>query len=292
MSDTLLILRKRLPENIVEILSLVTTAADQLHVSSFIVGATARDIILEYVYKAGIRRATEDVDFGVAVESWEQYERLKKALTENGDFRIDNKIEQRLWRGRGTREMKIDLIPYGGLESPAGTIVFPPTEFAMNTDGFAEAYEDALTVQITEDLGVRIVSLPGLAVLKFIAYDDRPLERQTDLQDIWFLMKNYLDAGNEERLYASNDLLNDENFDLRTVGARLLGRDMAKLLTERTGEIVLKHLSENEKENGGLSKTAEVINAGEKGLEENITETLQMLRQLKQGITEGSSNNR
>lgn len=290
MSDTLLILRKQLPENIVEILSLVTTAADRLNIPSFIVGATARDIILEYVYKVGIRRATEDVDFGVAVESWEQYERLKKALTENGDFRTDNKIEQRLWSGRGIDEIKIDLVPYGGLESPAGTIVFPPTEFAMNTDGFAEAYEDALIVQITEDLQARIVSLPGLAVLKFIAYNDRPLERQTDLQDIWFLMKNYLDAGNEERLYASNDLLNDENFDLRTVGARLLGRDMAKLLTERTGEIVLKHLSENE--NGGLSKTAEVINAGEKGLEENLTETVQMLRQLKQGIAEGFSNNR
>lgn len=286
MTDTLLILRKNLPEQTVEILRAVTNTADELQIPTFIVGATARDIILEYVYNAGISRATKDIDFGAAVESWAQYEQLKNALIAAKKFRADGRIEQRLWFGQGIDAMKIDFVPYGGLESPAGTVVFPPTEFAMNTNGFAEAYKDALTVQITDDLPIRIVSLPGLAVLKFIAYDDRPFERQTDLQDIRFLMKNYLEAGNEERLYADSDLLSDENFDLRFVGARLLGRDMVKLLTEKSGEIVLKHLSENEQENIGLHKTAEVINSQEKGFVENFDEIVKMLDQLKLGITE------
>lgn len=286
MNDTFLILQKPLPEKTVEILTVVTTIADEMKIPSFIVGATARDIILEYIYKAGIRRATKDIDFGVAVESWTQYERLKIALISTGKFRADNRIEQRLWRKGNGDNMKIDLVPYGGLESPVGIVTFPPTEFEMNTDGFKEAYEDALTLKIGKDLHIRIVSLAGLAVLKFIAYDDRPQERQADLQDILFLMETYLEAGNEEKLYADSDLLNDESFDLRTVGAQMLGRDMKKLLTERTRKTVLKHLSENEERNSGLMNTAEIINYYEKSYEENLTEIVLMLRKLKQGITE------
>lgn len=286
MTDTLLILQKQLPENIVGVLVSVTSVADKLYIPSFIVGATARDIILEYVYSAGIRRRTQDIDFGVAIENWVQYELLKKTLVETENFRADDKIEQRLCRGSGREEMKIDLVPYGGLERPAGQIAFPPDgAFVMNTNGFAEAYEDAVIVQISEMIKIRVVSLAGLAVLKFVAYDDRPNERQTDLQDIWFLAKNYLSAAGEERLYADTELMKDESFDLRTVGALLLGRDMAKLLTEQTEKIILKHLSEDNAP-AGLMNIAAIINFSEKRLQKNLEDIIETLRQLKRGVVE------
>lgn len=286
MTDTLLNLQKRIPENITSVLISVTNAAERLNIPSFIVGATARDIILEYVYGAGIRRRTQDVDFGVAVESWAEYELLKKTLVETENFRIDDQIEQRLWRGRGTEEIKIDLVPYGGLENPAGRIAFPPDgAFVMNTTGFKESYESAVTVRLSEGIQIRVVSLAGLAVLKFVAYDDRPHERQTDLQDIWFLAVNYLSATGEDRLYEDAGIMNDENFDFITVGARFLGRDMARLLTERTREIILKHLSEDNA-SAGLMNTAAVISFSEKRLEENLEDTVETLRQLKRGIIE------
>jgi len=46
---------------------LVFGASTELDIPAFIVGATARDLIFEYVYEADIQGATEDVDFGVAV---------------------------------------------------------------------------------------------------------------------------------------------------------------------------------------------------------------------------------
>lgn len=284
MSDTLLKLQKQIPKNILETLTLVTTVAEDLQIPAFIVGATARDIILEYVYQAGIRRATDDIDFGVAVENWEQYEKLKSALIATEKFRADNKMEQRLWQGRGINEMKIDLVPYGGIESPVGTVTFPPTEFEMNTKGFAEAYQNSLKLKINDNAPIRIVSLPGLVILKFVAYDDRPFERQTDLQDIWYVMSNYLDAGNEDRLYEDSDLLADENFNFRTVGARLLGRDIAKILNEQTEKIILKHLSDDE--NSGLIRISEIVNFRERRLSDNLNETIEMFQELRRGIFE------
>ncbi len=222
----------------------------------------------------------------MAVENWAEYELLKKTLIETENFRIDNKIEQRLWKGRGIEEIKIDLVPSGGLEKPAGQIAFPPDgSFVMNTTGFKEAYEDAVTVQLSEAVKIRVVSLAGLATLKFVAYDDRPHERQTDLQDIWFLAVNYLSATGEDRLYEDADLMKDENFDYRTIGARLLGRDIAELLTEQTRGIILKHLSEDDT-TAGLIDIAGIINFSERRLEENLEDTIELLQQLKRGIIE------
>lgn len=287
MNDTWLTLRKPIPDAVVEILRSVERVATRLGIEWFIVGATARDILFEHVYETGISRATNDVDFGMAVENWTQYENLKNALIENENFRADRGMEQRLWIGTGrSDEMKIDLVPYGGVESPAGEVTFPSTDFEMNTSGFAEAFEDALQVRISRDLQVRVVSLAGLAVLKFIAYHDRRQERQKDLQDIWFLTKNYLGAGNEERLYQMTELIEDENFDLRTVGARLLGRDMAKLLTTRTKEIILGFLSETE-ENNELEKIAYIIGFWERKSDEGVEEVIKTLQMLKRGILEG-----
>lgn len=290
MSDTLLNLQKQLPEKNLEIVRLVVTAAESLGIPVFIVGATARDIIFGHVYKVQIYRETVDIDFGVAVENWNQFERLKASLVKTKEFRIDGKIEHRLWRGRGAGEMKIDFIPYGELESPAGQIAFPPDgDFVMNTNGFAEAYQDSIIVLLDESLRVRVVSPAGLVVLKFIAYGDRPLERIRDLQDIWFSMRNYLEANNENRLYSGedSDLLEDERFDLQTAGARLLGRDMAKLLTAETKQIIFKHLSEDENERN-LVQTAEVTHRAEKLFDDTLPQVIEMFRQLRLGISERS----
>ena len=193
-------------------------------------------------------------------------------------------MEQRLWQGRGINEMKIDLVPYGGIESPVGTVTFPPTEFEMNTKGFAEAFQNSLKLKINNNVPIRIVSLPGLVMLKFVAFDDRPFERQTDLQDIWYVLKNYLDAGNEDRLYQDSDLLDDENFNFKTVGARLLGRDIAKILNDQTEKIILKYLSDDQ--NSGLIRISEIVNFRENHLTENLNETIEMFQELRRGIFE------
>lgn len=291
MKNTLLKLRKELPVKFTEIIQIVVTLSEKLGIHAFIVGATARDLIFEYVYGINIKRATADIDFAVAVENWEQYEKLKQALIGTEKFRSDPKMEQRLWFGNRQDGMKIDLVPYGGIESPKGTVTFPPTEFEMNTSGFAESYRASLQVAIRSDLNVRVVSPAGLLVLKFTAFDDRPAERLSDLQDIKFMMQNYLEAGNEERLYSDAGLLDDEDFDLRTVGARLLGRDAAEILTGKTKTIIFKHLSEDENKitKTGLLRIAELMHYRERELPENIELITKMLRELKKGILEGKS---
>lgn len=290
MRNTLLKLQKKIPKNISEVLRLVFQTAQELNIQAFVIGATARDLIFEYVHQAEIQRATVDVDFAVAVGSWDEYEKLRKSLIETGKFKNDNGVEQRIWWKSEPYEMKIDLVPYGEIESPAGEIAFPPDEdFVMNTSGFAEAFESSLNLKINDDLTIKVVSLAGLALLKFIAYNDRPQERRRDLQDIFFIAENYLEADNEKRLFDENatdaDLLRDEDFDYRTCGARLLGRDIVPILNEQTQKIVLKILSDNE-EGGKLQNFADVIYRSSLQDDERYDAILELLRQLKRGIDE------
>jgi predicted nucleotidyltransferase len=289
MIDTLPSLQKQLPKNYIETIRTVVSAAERLEIPSFIVGATARDIIFVHVYNVPIYRETTDIDFGIAVESWAKYELLKKTLIDFENFRPDKKQEQRLWRGKEADEIKIDLVPYGKLEQPAGQIAFPPDgDFVMTTDGFTEAYKSSLIAELTDDLKVRVVSPAGLALLKFVSYDDKPHTRIRDLQDIWFMMKNYEAVGNKERIYEEDsDLLDDENFDVRTVGARLLGRDMARLLTTQTKKIIFKHLAENESDIG-LSRIAETTARAEEIFDDHLPQVVEMFRQLRLGISERS----
>ncbi|MFB3906158.1 MAG: hypothetical protein ACE15E_22150 [Acidobacteriota bacterium] len=69
-----------------EILSLVYDAAKRLGVDFFVVGATARDLILHYVYGLQLKRATQDIDLGVEVGDWGAFSGLRKALLETGQF--------------------------------------------------------------------------------------------------------------------------------------------------------------------------------------------------------------
>lgn len=288
MTNTLLRLRKPIPEPFIKILLYIQGVSNEQGIKSFVIGAFARDLIFEFVYDAGIRLATADIDFGIAVESWDKYERLRKVLVESGKFRNDNKQEQRVWWTNDSPEICVDLIPYGGLELPKGQIRFPPTEdFAMSTLGFQQASEDLLLVLITRDQGVEIVSSPGLVLLKFVAYNDRPVLRRRDIQDIWFVIQNYLKAGNEDRLYVgeNSDLSLEEDFDYRTVGARLLGRDLAPLLTEATLEVIERVLDEGS-EGGTLERVADIINRDRLPDDVHYRQILTTLGELRRGIKE------
>lgn len=121
-------------------------------------------------------------------------------------------------------------MPFGGIERKPGEIAWPP-EFAtvMSTLGLRQAYSRALPITIAKGRSVPFVSPAALMLLKLIAWSERgsAVDRR-DARDLGLLLKTYLRAGNEERLYGEHVALLDEpDFDYDAAGARILGRDLA-----------------------------------------------------------------
>lgn len=194
-----------------------------------LVGAMARDLLLAYAYGIPARRATEDLDFAFAVTDWNAFAALRAALIAHDGFADVARVPHRvLFESR-----RVDLIPFGGIERPAGTIDWPPPqETRMSVLGFSEAMAAAVQTALPGDVMVAVASLPALAVLKLFAWGDRRyLQPRKDAGDLWLLLRHYLDAGNRERLYSeAAHLLDAENYDDEMAGAWLLGADARKLL--------------------------------------------------------------
>ena len=198
-----------------------------------LVGAQARDLLLMHAYRIDTRRATEDVDLAFMVRDWSQFLDLRTRLVESGRFSEHKRtLHKLIHNGVGTS--RVDLIPFAGVEDAERHIAWPPDDATvMNVIGFREAHEAALTVSIPEGASVNVPPLHGLVLLKISAWVDRrlipPLGK--DAHDIRLLLKHYLEAGNQERLYAeAAHLLDRSDFDFEVAGAWLLGHDARALL--------------------------------------------------------------
>jgi predicted nucleotidyltransferase len=195
-----------------ELLLSVQNVAAELDVPFFVVGATARDLLLWYGHGIRPGRATKDIDFGFSVSSWEQYDDLKKALVATGDFVAIGEKQRMHFR----RNTKVDVLPFGQIVDSAGKITWRPEgDTELNLLGFDEAFENSIVVKISSDpfVEVKIASAVGLVLLKLFAWDDRK-PRNKDAIDLGILIRSYMEVGNGSRIYGDHDdLLNNENFD-------------------------------------------------------------------------------
>lgn len=236
---------------ILEILASVRALTQKLNYSYLLVGATARDILMNHVFGIASRRATHDVDFAIALEDWASFQLLRTTLLESGDFGpADNTVHQLYYRpGQHGNAYPLDLIPFGGIEREAHQIAWPPDmNVVMNVTAYAEALESALEVDVGNGLMVHVVSIPALAALKLLAWNDRGLKDNKDAQDLFFLLEHYHDADNHDRLYnEALELLEACGFDLTAAGAALLGYDTRTSLNENSRQALLAVLADPRK---------------------------------------------
>lgn len=242
--------RNTINEPAVEILRAAEQVASALDIAYFVAGATARDLVLQSVFGLAAGRRTLDVDFGFAVDDWQQFRDLKSAFVATGKFDVSDRVAHRLYyrAGEQIRSIVVDVIPFGGVEEKDGTLAWAPSkDTVMNVAGFAEALSSAIRVQIDTDLIVPVVSLPGLAVLKLLAWVDRRHETNKDAADLHKLLRDYANAGNADRIYGEEIyLLEQANYDFELAGARLLGKDAARLVAPDTATRILGVLHSDE----------------------------------------------
>jgi predicted nucleotidyltransferase len=223
-------------------------------------------------------RATKDIDFGIMVASWGEYEKLKSELIETKNFTMVGNIEHRLLEN--STKTLIDLVPFGKIESPKGKIIWR-SEFEMNTVGFEEAFENALNIQATDDLIIKVASPVGLALLKLAAWQDRKSGK--DSEDFWLIVKNYLDLGNYDRLFTELDeMLERDDYEDIYASARLLGRDLAKIMSPAAKKFIA-NIFENEKL---LQRLALESFLSEEKFDEDLAKFIKSLKIFWQGVNE------
>ena len=287
MSKRSLDLSGKIEAGLLGVLRDVSQVAASLGIPFFVIGATARDIVLDSGFGIQPSRATRDLDLGVQVADWEEFQALAKALVASGKF-MSSSVTQRFFHQKSG--FPVDIVPFGKIAVGKDAISWPPAhEMEMNILGFAEAYVHAWTVRLDNDLEIPFASPVGWALLKIISWNDRDLSaRVKDAQDLALILPKYVEAGNVDRLYdEEGDLFQEEGYEFEYAGARLLGRDLAKISPKGTVQAVLEIL---ERETGNQSQYRLVteMSANRTAEVELFEYHLKLLLKLKQGISEVS----
>ena len=284
MKKNLIDLSGKIEDQRLKAIETISRIASSLEIPFFIIGASARDMLLA-VHNIQTYRATLDIDIGFKVPGWEKFNNLKKGLVETGRF-TSTKEEQRL---KYKDHIEIDIIPFGAISDENHNINWPSQETVMNVMGFEETFRHAQMVRLRSKpaLDVKLVTLSGLSVMKIFSWKDKYPERKKDATDLFIIIRHYTDAGNFERIpNEMPDLLDSDDFDYVGVGARLLGRDIAKVLNPATKKEVLDIL---EKETGEQDRyrLIEDMMRSDIGKISNFVSILSLLTELKTGILEG-----
>ena len=269
-----------------EVLRQVDRVVRELALDYFVVGAMARDILLNGVFGLSAGRATRDVDLAVAVEGWPQFEAIKVRLVGTGAFVSDERAAERLYHrpasaGRG---YPLDLVPFGGVERPGNKIAWPPDgSVVMNVAGYGEALASAVPVEVEPGFAVRVASLQGLAILKLIAWADRGTGDPRDAIDLATLLRRYGAAGNEDRLYGTEiGVLEVVNYDLDLAGARLLGMDAGRMAAPSTRGQILALLDDPAR----LDRLVLDVARGLRPAQDAVGAAGELLAQFKAGFQE------
>jgi len=280
MNRMLCDLSGKIEPSLIRALLEIKKIADGLKIDFFVIGATARDFIMQLLYKVKAPRMTKDIDIAVWVADWEEYAALTDTLLATGEFLKGTLIQRYIFGGTF-----IDIIPFGDISGRDNTIRWPPDHGTiMSTVGFMDVYNNSITFRLSSEpvLEIKLASIPGLTIMKLLAWNDDPT-RQKDAADLLFFMHNYQAAGIEDRLYVKEtSLLQEEEFDNERAGIRLLGRDMARISNSDTAKAVMEILVSETEEDGRYKLVSQMASNNDR-FEANML----LLEKLKQGFVEG-----
>lgn len=211
---------------LVALLKVLVTCFSALNLPFYIIGATARDIVMRQLMDIASARRTQDLDIAVAINEWQRFDEISAALQQAGITKSP-RIFQRFYYN----DYELDIVPFGDVAKEDDTIYWPPEEeIAMSVKGFDTILADAITASIDGEITIKLASLHGLWLLKLNAWIERHLTTDKDAADLSFIIENYftanLDRGTHMEVY---DL---PHFSPYLAGAVWLAYDVASLLTK------------------------------------------------------------
>lgn len=259
-----------------EVFNIIDTALLKLNIPYYLVGVSAVALNL---LKKGIKpsRGTKDIDFAIMIGSLAEFEQVVVELEAAGF----NKVKAPWTLYHPQYNTAVDILPFGQIEEN-DTVNFDERYTDLHVLGFKEVLQHAIPVAIEEKFA-QIPPLHGMIVLKLIAWNDRPEDRDNDLKDILLIIKEYFDFNSDE-IYDQHFDTFPEEFDKITVAARVLGRKAAEIIvaSDKVKNRVLEVLQNN---TANLEKSP----IAERWARENdwtIEYAVSILEQVKLGITE------
>lgn len=187
-----------------------------------------------------------------------------------------------IWKGK----TQVDLLPFGAIEDDNRRVTINGTGFTtIDVPGFSEVYEQGLPqMELAEKHQFKCCTLPGIVLLKLIAWDDRPEVRRDDILDISDILHHFFDMYDQEIWSNHSDLFNTETAELHDIAAMVMGQELKKIaqrnahLYDRIWNILEANTTDVEN-----SRMAEIMVSY---FDNTVEENRQRIGQIKKGFAE------
>ena len=192
-----------------------------------LIGAGCRDLLQTALGHEEPLRATQDIDVALALADWQIFHELRNRLKPT-----DGTTDGMRFHVAGA---PVDLVPFGTVESPAGVVTPHQGREGMSVWAFREVFEHSMELPLTDEIVVRLPSVPGYAALKLCAWLDRvPRFEYKDASDIASVLRWYSESDSVlERLYdfeRDASILVANGTDAGVASAQLLGSDVVTVI--------------------------------------------------------------
>lgn len=208
-------------ESYASIFTSLEKAFTHFGIDFYLIGAQSRNVWINHL--SLIKRTTYDIDFAVMISDQSQWNDLILYLTKEHGFIQNNDQPYRFYLNGSM----LDLIPFGGIEKN-GEAIFENPLTELSVYGCREVTEDAAVISGK----YKVITLPGLCIMKLIAFDEKPDQRAKDFEDYDLIMENYGEIAGEELFSGTYDDLIHAEFELPVAAARMLGRHMSMVLSK------------------------------------------------------------
>jgi predicted nucleotidyltransferase len=185
-------------------------------------------------------RTSEDLDLSVAASVADAI----AAIARLPGWTPDPRQEQRWHSPAG---IAVDIVPASPEALARGHLDWPRTGFRMSLLGMRLAFERGVGIRVAPDLAVKVIPLHVVAVLKIVAYLDRPESREKDLTDLAHVMHGYVGADSDRRFSSE---VPDDLIEFDDIAPYLLGVDVQAVVNaaehSRVSDFVAKILDDSQ----------------------------------------------
>lgn len=266
-----------------EMLTALENGLHKYNIDFYLVGAVARDVWMTAINDIPPSRVTGDIDFAVFINDKNTYADLREYLVN-----VEGFIP---YKGNGfvlkwKNGIQIDLMPFGEIEAKPTNITVEGTGLtSLNMTGFKEIYDSGLPeAELEEKQRFNFCTLPGIVLLKLIAFQERPEIRRDDIKDISKILTHFFDMYADEIYENHNDLFGDKDINLHCIAARVLGRDMGKIAL--LNEALFLRIKKLLKKNTIDIHSSDIAKIMAEFFQNTIAENIKLLEQVKIGYLE------
>ena len=216
-------------------LKALSDCVSSLGLKLYVVGATARDLMMKLLDEYPSKRKTRDLDVAIALSDWSQFENLSKIL-QNNYFRKDPANQKFYYEGKKhDNDYEVDVVPFGDIAGEDETLLWPPEyEKEMSVKCFTEVMNRSMPITIDKLFNINIATLAGQFLIKLDAWNDRHTAEydSKDADDMFLILSRYHDAYIKEPNITPPDAVDYNNHDNETIwGAQWLASDIKNILS-------------------------------------------------------------